>query len=53
MKQHLENIYALLDKANKSGAFSMQEAQVAIISFSAIKAKLDTEEPQKQVEEKK
>lgn len=44
MKDHLNNVYALLDKANKSGAFNMQEAQVAIVSFGAINAALNPEE---------
>ena len=45
MKDHLNNIYALLDKANKAGAFNMQEAQVAIASFGAINQALNPETP--------
>ena len=37
MEQHLNNLYALLDKANKAGAFSLQETEAAIMAFGAVR----------------
>lgn len=47
MKAELDLVYKALDKANKSGVFSLDESNQVLIAFSNIANKLKSKEEEK------